>query len=183
MVPCEGSSTRDAGLLVDLDELDPLRNREGQDGEHVECLLHEIRPNGKGGMGAGLHFAECLHAVESYPDAGGEIRSIADEPRVAVTVGGAGFAGQGTPDRAGAFACSALNDVHHHVCNQIGGFFGDHLPGFEHVLLQDMVMLIFDQGNGVGFQRQSLVGKHTIRRSELLKRYARRTKRQCQVRA
>ena len=67
-------------------------------GRPFSAVLHERRPDGGGGVAARVARAQPAGRVVAHPHAGDEVGREADEPRIAIVVGGAGLAGDGTVD-------------------------------------------------------------------------------------
>ena len=67
-------------------------------------------------------MTQRLPVVEADPDADGELRHVADEPGVAVAVGGAGLAGHRAQEALGAHAGAgaAIHDALEHRGHEVG---------------------------------------------------------------
>ena len=69
-----------AGLLLERNDIGEIDWRHSG-----ERALHELQPNRQRGARAGFFFAKRnLLVVEANPDAAGDLRREADEPRVGV---------------------------------------------------------------------------------------------------
>src|SRR5438093_9202970 len=80
--------TRAAGQLavgrIDLGETDATGNRKIGGGVGSERLLHEVCPDGEGGLGSTETVG--LPVIEADPDNGEEARGVADEPGITPVV-------------------------------------------------------------------------------------------------
>ncbi len=89
-----------AGGRIDARVRDAFGNRELANRLVEVRLAHEIDPDRKRGAAAGLALAEIAAHVETEPRAGGDVGREADEPAVAVIVGGARLAGERAAEHA-----------------------------------------------------------------------------------
>src|SRR5205814_1252731 len=80
-----------------------------------ERLLHELGPDGSGGVAAGLVGPERALGVEADPDPGEQVRREADEPGVVGVVGGAGLPGDRPAELRGLAAGPVLHDGLQHA--------------------------------------------------------------------
>src|SRR5215831_1892520 len=105
---------------VDVHERDALGHLELDVAAAGERSRHELGPDRQCGLGAGE--AERLVVVESYPDHREQLRREADEPCVALIVGGAGLAGG--VERKALRPCGGrraeVEHAAHHVEDEVG---------------------------------------------------------------
>jgi len=88
------SSGQITGLRVDADRHDRFRLCEVLRRCSGQGLAHEALPDRGGDRTAGKAFTPRLWGVMPDPDAGDQLRCVADEPGIPVGIGGAGLAGR-----------------------------------------------------------------------------------------
>src|SRR5690606_23149865 len=109
-----------AGLLVDTDESDALRNTERGGWLTLERTRHEIAEDRRGDAGALLERTERPRLVEADPDAGHEVGREAHKPGVEAVVCGASLAGDRLADTTHDGARAALHDAFQHRHDLVG---------------------------------------------------------------
>src|SRR6266566_1985712 len=86
------------GLRIDADQLDAGRRREIHARLVDQRHLQEVLDDGGGKMTARRAAREMPRLVIADVHADGQVRGVADEPRILLVIGGAGLAGNRLPD-------------------------------------------------------------------------------------
>src|SRR5882762_8068955 len=95
-----------ADLLLERDDVGEI-----QRGHSGRRALHEFEPDWKRSARSRFLFAKGdLFVVKADPHSGGDLRRVADKPRVGVVLRRAGFSRSGTAERLRLNSRTELND-------------------------------------------------------------------------
>ena len=172
---CDGEAVAGAGVVdgqvggfIDAQDLHAVG---GGEGLHVRVLrqrdgaLHELGPDGRGGVGALERLGEVVRnvgvVVVADPDDAEQVGGVAGEPGV---VRGAGFASGGSGESACAHrGCGAAgHDAFHERLREVRDARVEHLLGFGREVGDDVAARVADAGEHPGLEVDAVVGEDGV---------------------